>query len=825
VTTDTALSTVAATTDSRVAVVTSGVTSALDATSALEATVRENWPEAEVHVLTSSRLDPSLLGTKATPVLEINETPYLISRILSEGDQVALGLPRFLSMLLDDYDTCVYLGPELLIVRRPDALLEAARELGSAVVVPGTVTPVYSLTPSLGPIEAGPFLPDARVVAATHASKGFLDDWAKTLEEAVLDVDQRPVTWASETFLQRSIARSDVAVEGESTFLHWADFASVEVGRAVGPEAAIIACDALFVSARELSTTDDPEVAWSMLVHRVHDSRPVEPFLRLIEASQSVRTAHDEETGFDLLRAEVWRAVDPFGRRWNSEAMNEFDAWLFETNDAGCTRIADLLVKMDPGLSREHFNARFDPTSLKKWVEERGRTWLGFDPFDRSFPPGPSQEIDDESNSHLANALRWRWNTIKSLVPGYTERATKRLERAYLGPDPGATRGIAPPRHVPVTRQPLLWGSAPRDLNLLGPFRSESGLGQAARASLNAVRLLGRSFTHVDTTEKYPSRNAVDVGLTNDSYGQLGDVNLIHTNADEMITLAPGAFKHRFGGRFNAAMWFWETADLPLRSRPAFHIVDELWVASEYQRDVFGQYAQVPVHVIGLAADLPRQREVDRSAFGWRDDELVFLFVYDALSSYGRKNPSKALDAFISAFAPDFEDVRFVLKVSNLNKFPASQREILGLQERYEAISVIDEYLTREDVMNLMAAADIYVSLHAAEGYGLTLLESMAMGTPVICTAYSGNMDFTNNVNSWLIGYDMMRTDERTGPYPEGSVWASPRLEEAVETMRQIGANRSEIAVKAEHAHRDALEAASLERYAQRLDEQLRRVL
>ncbi len=138
------------------------------------------------------------------------------------------------------------------------------------------------------------------------------------------------------------------------------------------------------------------------------------------------------------------------------------------------------------------------------------------------------------------------------------------------------------------------------------------------------------------------------------------------------------------------------------------------------------------------------------------------------------------MNAFISAFAPDFKDVRFVLKVSNLNKFPASQKEILGLQARYPAISVIDEYLTRDEVMDLMAAADVYVSLHAAEGYGLTLLEAMAVGTPVICTAYSGNMDFTNGINSWLVGYEMMRTDERTGPYPEGSIWASPKLEDAI---------------------------------------------
>ena len=92
--------------------------------------------------------------------------------------------------------------------------------------------------------------------------------------------------------------------------------------------------------------------------------------------------------------------------------------------------------------------------------------------------------------------------------------------------------------------------------------------------------------------------------------------------------------------------------------------------------------------------------------------------------------------------------------------------------------------------MDLMSAADIYVSLHAAEGFGLTLLEAMAVGTPVICTGYSGNMDFTNYENSWLVGYQMMRTDERTGPYPEGSVWASPNLDEAIDVMRHVGSNR-----------------------------------
>lgn len=219
-------------------------------------------------------------------------------------------------------------------------------------------------------------------------------------------------------------------------------------------------------------------------------------------------------------------------------------------------------------------------------------------------------------------------------------------------------------------------------------------------------------------------------------------------------------------------------------------------------------------------------REVERSQFDLPEEPLIFLFVYDALSSHGRKNPEKTLEAYVKAFAPTFDDVHFVLKVSNLNKFPASQRRILSIVDRYPgAITLIDEYFPRSRVMDLMSVADIYVSLHAAEGYGLTLLEAMALGTPTICTAYSGNMDFTTDENSWLVDYTMMATEEPTGPYPPGSVWASPNVDSAADLMRSIAGDRSQVAAKRDRAITDAREAASLDRYAERLDAQLRRVL
>ena len=105
-------------------------------------------------------------------------------------------------------------------------------------------------------------------------------------------------------------------------------------------------------------------------------------------------------------------------------------------------------------------------------------------------------------------------------------------------------------------------------------------------------------------------------------------------------------------------------------------------------------------------------------------------------------------------------------------------------------IKVISEYYERGEIYDLLAMADCYVSLHRAEGFGLPLAEAMYLGKPVIATAYSGNMDFMNVNNSYLVRYTLVELEKDIGPYGKSALWAEPDTAHAGELMSFTYSNR-----------------------------------
>jgi glycosyltransferase involved in cell wall biosynthesis len=787
---------------------------------------RIHHPDLPVYVVAPRGLQLPEVSAHFIPVEEIQEELNLaVTATLDPGQQTLFALPFALERVLQEHSSVVYVSPGCLLTRPLDDFGPVLEEHVLALVSPFLAYERFSTTPHLVNLTRRTDLVSPRLLAIRTEAKQHLEAWQATMVESFFDVWQRRPGQLLTGVLGSFVGAEGVAILREAMLTTWVDYAAIASGRGIGSRPAVVVCDELWRLGREAARRegDNLEVAWQLLADRVHDSRPLESLVDLINAS--VEACPSEEDAFTLFHsfaAEIRRAADPTGARWPVDAdPQEFRRWLYERNTYGLTRIAHLYWQTRPDLRKDYPNIKLDPRGLQEWNDRRALAEFGMDLFDPDCRPrNPSEATGPEIGlwRRLALAVLWRLNVLRGLVPGYAAR------QAAKG-DLSKRRGLRPPQRVEVRRAPALYGTSPRPLTVIGCFRSESGLGQAARASLESLRLLGRPFSYIDTSEEYPSRNAVDPGLSSETFGVFGDVNLVHSNADELLTLSNRVFRHRLAGRFNVGVWFWEAADLPARSRPAFDVVDELWVASNYLADVFGQYGKVPVKVIGLAADLPEAPEASRREFGLSEDEFIFLFVYDALSAHGRKNPEKTLEAFVNAFGPNFSSVRFVLKVSNLNKFPASQSRIRRIAARYPAVTLIDGYWPRDRVLGLMSVADVYVSLHAAEGYGLTLLEAMAFGSPVICTGYSGNVDFTTTENSWLVDYRLIATDEQSGPYPPGSIWASPDVDSAADLMRAAYENPAQVEHKRRRAIIDARETASLERYATRLDQQLSRVL
>ncbi len=237
--------------------------------------------------------------------------------------------------------------------------------------------------------------------------------------------------------------------------------------------------------------------------------------------------------------------------------------------------------------------------------------------------------------------------------------------------------------------------------------------------------------------------------------------------------------------------WFWELEYVPLHMRQSIALVDEIWAGTKFVTDAFAAVSPVPVRHVPIPVAEPQPSDRGRHDFAVLADvgqRPVFLAVFDHLSVTERKNPVGLIEAFRMAFTAD-EGPVLIIKTMNGHQRWASHQRVLAAADGRPDIRVWDETLTRADQMALVAAADCMVSLHRSEGLGLHLAEAMWLGTPVIATRYSGNLDFMTDDNSLLIDYDLVNVEHGEGVYPPTATWAAPDLALAAAAMRRIASD------------------------------------
>ena len=346
----------------------------------------------------------------------------------------------------------------------------------------------------------------------------------------------------------------------------------------------------------------------------------------------------------------------------------------------------------------------------------------------------------------------------------------------------------APPRAGPL-----------QGINIAGHLRAESGVGEAARAVIKAC--MRADIPHAINNFEWNLHRRNDPTILTADRGNPYSVNLIHVNADQAEAFSSFMGKPYFTGKYNIGYWFWEQSDFPPRYHHAFTLYDEIWTASSFAQQAFAAVSPVPVVKIPPAIECPPERTYTKKDFGLADDAYVFLFMFDILSFFERKNPLAVIEAFTRAFSRN-ERVLLVIKTINGKKQPDVLRR---MRERaHEApVKFLDAYLTRDEIHGLLSASDCYVSLHRSEGFGFPLAEAMYFGKPVIATHYSGNADYMTPKNSYPVHYSYRYLAEDIGPYPRGSRWADPDIEHAASLLRHVYEHRAESAAVGAQAARD----------------------
>jgi glycosyltransferase involved in cell wall biosynthesis len=201
-----------------------------------------------------------------------------------------------------------------------------------------------------------------------------------------------------------------------------------------------------------------------------------------------------------------------------------------------------------------------------------------------------------------------------------------------------------------------------------------------------------------------------------------------------------------------------------------------------------------------------------KSEVGLDPGKFTFLYIFDANSSIERKNPEAVIRAFAQSFSPG-EGAQLVLRVANARGPDHRERlkRLLRTAPRGLDIALVLEEMSHRDLLRLLSAADCYVSLHRAEGFGYTCAEAMAYGKPVIATGYSGNLQFMSRDNSYLVDYEEREVTTADGPFQRGSVWAEPSVEHAAHLMQTVYRDRDAAAEVARRGRCDVLRQLSVE--------------
>lgn len=263
--------------------------------------------------------------------------------------------------------------------------------------------------------------------------------------------------------------------------------------------------------------------------------------------------------------------------------------------------------------------------------------------------------------------------------------------------------------------------------------------------------------------------------------------------------------------------------------------MDEIWVPSQFNLDSFARAGVEPKKLAKVAEPLDDslyQQNVRPLSLPGLESGYMFL------SSFAWQL-RKGWDVLVRAYLEEFsrsEDVALAIKVepflpqvatladarSQLEGFIRTQ---LGLTPEDSAkIVLLDLDLSDVEMPRLYRSADAFVLASRGEGWGRPYMEAMAMGLPTIGTRATGNLEFMNEENSYLVDCEPKAVPTEgwmeVAAYRDHD-WAEPSVPDLRTAMRRVFEERSESRERGKRARVSIIDQYRRKRVASQVAERL----
>ncbi len=326
-------------------------------------------------------------------------------------------------------------------------------------------------------------------------------------------------------------------------------------------------------------------------------------------------------------------------------------------------------------------------------------------------------------------------------------------------------------------------------------LRTASGLGDAARKSHDALKAAGLDVYGVDVTGTLMHAANYDGFAFEDGRKLLGEGTVIlHVSGTVVPRVMASLGKRFIHDKRIMAHWFWELPTLPENWQPALPFLHDICASTRFVADAVQPMAGGrPVHVVSYPLEPDTVQQIQRSG----SEPFTVLVAFNVASNFARKNPCASIHAFRQAFGDD-PGARLIVKFLNEASWPEGVRQMKLAAGGAANIITNNEVLDDAGVEALYQSADVVMSLHRAEGLGLTIAEAMMRGLPVVATNWSGNTDFFTSEAGIPVGFKLIPIEDPQGNYggagvnwkdPADAVWADADVEEAAAALRLLRAD------------------------------------